>query len=83
MMRTFASYLRRADEGLLSRLLVETIILLVSSRANADTVLRDAAATYKVDTDAITLKVKEEFAAKEKGRKATPPSAKATKKAAA
>jgi ParB family chromosome partitioning protein len=45
-------------------------------------VLRDAAATYKVDTDAITLKVKQEFAAKEKAKKAPQSTAKTVKKAA-
>jgi ParB family chromosome partitioning protein len=37
--------------------------------------LRDAATTYKVDTDAIAAKIKQEFAAKEKAKtfkKATP-----------
>jgi len=37
---------------------------------------------YKVDTDAITLKVKQEFAAKEKAKKTPPSTAKAAKKAA-
>jgi ParB family chromosome partitioning protein len=82
-MQTFAPYLRRADEGTLSRLLVETSILLAASRTNAPTVLRDAADIYKVDIDAITLKVKQEFAAKEKAKKTTPPATKAAKKAAA
>ena len=35
--------------------------------------LRDAATLYKVDTDAIALKVKQEFAAKEKAKKAPKP----------
>ena len=35
-------------------------------------VLRAAGASYKVDTDAITLKVKQEFAAKEKKTAAKP-----------
>ena len=81
--KTFAAFLRRADEGTLSRLLVETAILLAASRTNVTTVLRDAASTYKVDTDAITAKVKQEFAAKEKGKKATKETAKPAKKAAA
>jgi hypothetical protein len=80
--KTLAAYIRRADEGTLSRLLVETSILLASSRSNAASVLRDAAATYKVDTDAITLKVKQEFAAKEKSKKAPQSTAKTVKKAA-
>ena len=81
--KTFAAFLRRADEGTLSRLLVETAILLAASRTNAATVLRDAANTYKVDTDAITAKVKQEFAAKEKGKTAAQGTAKPAKKAAA
>jgi ParB family chromosome partitioning protein len=82
MAKTFAAFLRRADEGTLSRLLVESSILLATSRSNPTTVLRDAASTYKVDTEAITTKVRQEFAAKEKAKKATQPAAKAAKKAA-
>jgi ParB family chromosome partitioning protein len=67
--KTFAAFLRRADEGTLSRLLVESSILLAASRGNSATVLRDAATTYKVDTEAIALKLKQEFAAKEKAKK--------------
>jgi len=37
---------------------------------------------YKVDTDAIALKVKQEFAAKEKAKKAAKPATKVAKKAA-
>ena len=79
--KTLASYIRRADEGTLSRLLVETAILLAASRMNAATVLRDAAAAYKVDTDAITQKVKQEFAAKAKAKKEPKPVPKAKKAA--
>jgi ParB family chromosome partitioning protein len=50
--------------------LVESTILLAAARTNAAVVLRDAASIYKVDTDAIELKVKQEFAAKEKAKKA-------------
>jgi len=67
--KTFAAFLRRSDEGTLSRLLVETAILLAASRTNPGTVLRDAAAAYRVDTEAITAKVKQEFAAKERTKK--------------
>ena len=81
--KTFAAFLRRADEGTLSRLLVETAILLAASRTNVTTVLRDAASTYKVDTEAITAKVKQEFSAKEKGKKAAQATARPAKKAAA
>jgi hypothetical protein len=79
--KTLAAYIRRADEGTLSRLLIETTILLAASRTNAATVLRDAATAYKVDTDAITLKVKQEFAAKAKARKDAMPAPKARKAA--
>ena len=46
MGKTLAAYIRRADEGTLSRLLVETSILLVASRSNPATILRDAASMY-------------------------------------
>ena len=81
--KTLAAFLRRSDEGTLSRLLVETAILLAASRANTATVLRDAASVYKVDTETITAKVKQEFAAKEKARKTAQGTQKPGKKAAA
>ncbi|HEY1804882.1 MAG TPA: ParB/RepB/Spo0J family partition protein [Terracidiphilus sp.] len=65
--KTLAAFIRRSDEGTLSRVLVQTVILLAASRSNVAAVLRDAATVYKVDTDAITLKVKQEFASKERG----------------
>ena len=43
--------------------------MLASSRSNPTTLLRDAATTYKVNTDAIALKVKQEFAAKANARR--------------
>jgi ParB family chromosome partitioning protein len=82
-MQTLAAYLRRADEGTLSRLLAEAIILLAASRTNAATVLHNAASAYKVDTEAITLRVKQEFAAKEKAKKAAKADTKPTKRSAA
>jgi ParB family chromosome partitioning protein len=45
-------------------------------------VLKDAATAYKVDTDAISAKVKQEFTAKEKAKKMPQPATKAAKKAA-
>jgi|SRR5271165_5549717 len=66
--KTLAAYLRRADESTLGRAVVQSVILLTASRGNASQVLRDAATTYKVDTEAIASKVKQEFAAKEKVR---------------
>jgi ParB family chromosome partitioning protein len=44
-------------------------------------VLRDAATLYKVDTEAIASKVKQEFAAKARGRKEAKPVSKAKKAA--
>ena len=67
--KLLTAFVRKADESALGRLIVETVILL-SARTQSDggKVLRSAAQVYKVDTDAIALKVKHEFAAKEKAR---------------
>ncbi len=80
--KTLAVFVRRADEGTLSRLLVESSILLASSRGNPANVLKDAASAYKVDTDAIASKVRQEFTAKEKAKKLQQPAAKTAKKVA-
>ena len=80
--KTFATYLRRADENTLGRALVESVILLAASRGNASQVLREAATAYKVDTDAIAAKIKQEFAAKEKAKKTAQPEGKSAKSAA-
>lgn len=79
--KTFAAFVRRAEEGTLSRLSVESTILLAVSRGNSSTVLKDAANAYKVDTDAIAAKVKQDFAAKEKAKKAARPVSKSKKAA--
>jgi ParB family chromosome partitioning protein len=87
--KTFAAFLRRADESTLGRVVVESVILLTASRGNASHVLRDAATAYKVDADSIAAKIKQEFAAKEKSKttkKPKPPAksqSKSNKKAAA
>jgi ParB family transcriptional regulator, chromosome partitioning protein len=75
--KLLAAFLSKAEESKLGRILVETVILL-SMRTETDTakILRDAAQTYKVDTDAITTKVKQEFAAKEKSKKEKNPTTK-------
>ena len=80
--KLFAAYLRRAEESVLGSVLVETTVLYMSTRHNPAQVLNEAATLYKVDTDAIALKVKQEFAAKEKVKKAAQPAAKVAKKAA-
>jgi ParB family chromosome partitioning protein len=74
--KAFTAFLRRADEGTLSRALVESTILLAASRGNPSIVLKESATAYKVDTDAISVKVRQEFAAKKKARKAPQPARK-------
>jgi len=81
--KTFAAFLRRADESTLGRAVVESAILLAASRGNATQALRDAATAYKVDTDAIAAKVRQEFAAKEKEKVAKKATGKPPAKAAA
>jgi ParB family chromosome partitioning protein len=72
--KLLTAFLRKAEEGVIGKLIVETVILLSASKqADGGKILRAAAQAYKVDTDAIALKVKHEFAAKEKTRKATQP----------
>ena len=78
--KLFAAFLRRAEESVLCRAMVELTIVFAASRGNAPQVLRDAAAVYKVDTDAIALKVKQEFAAKEKEKATLKPVTKAQPK---
>jgi ParB family chromosome partitioning protein len=80
--KTLAAFIRRGDEGTLSRLLVESSILLAASRGNPATILHDAATAYKVDTDTIATKVRQEFTAKEKVKKIAQSAAKTAKKAA-
>ena len=80
--KTFAAYLRRSDEGTLSQLLVEASILLAATRGNPSSVLKDAATSYKVDTDAIAVKVRQEFTAKEKAKRTPQTTTKTATKAA-
>jgi len=67
--KLMGAYIHKAEEGELGQLLVETVIL-HSARTQSETgkALKDAAQHYKVDTDAISQKVKAEFAAKEKAQ---------------
>lgn len=66
--KLFTAYLRRAEESILGGLLIQVTILHAATRQNSRQVLLDAATAYKVDTDAITLKVKQEFATREKAK---------------
>jgi ParB family chromosome partitioning protein len=78
------AYVRKAEEGKLGQLLVETVIL-YAARTQSETgkALKDPAQHYKVDTDAIAQKVKAEFAAKEKAQAAKKTAAKVQPKPAA
>jgi ParB family chromosome partitioning protein len=73
--KLLASFLRKADESTLGRVLVAITVLQSAHSPNESAkALREAAEFYKVDVAALTTKVKEEFAAKEKTqatRKAT------------
>ena len=72
-MQTFLAFARRADESTLSRMMVETTILLTAAHHSCVNVLRDAAALYKIDIEAITSKVKQEFAVKAREKKEVKP----------
>jgi ParB family chromosome partitioning protein len=81
------AFLPKAEESKLGRILVETVILLsMHNQTDTAKVLRNAAQVYKVDIEAISAKVKQEFAAKEKAKtakKAAPkPAAKSQPKSA-
>jgi len=86
--KLFASFLRKADESTLGRVLVAITVLQATHSPNESAkALREAAEFYKVDVAAITVKVKQDFAAKEitkTAKKAAPkPPAKAVKGARA
>jgi ParB family chromosome partitioning protein len=73
--KLLASFLRKADESTIGRVLVAITVLQSAHSPNESAkALREAAEFYKVDVAAITATVKQEFAAKEKAqatRKAT------------
>jgi ParB family chromosome partitioning protein len=69
--KLFSGYLRRSEESILRNVLVQLTLVMAASRSNGPTVLRDAATLYKVDADAIALKVRQEFVAREKAKKTT------------
>lgn len=70
--KLLAAFLSKAEESKLSRILIETVILLsMSNQTDAGKILRNAAHVYKVDVDAISATVSQEFAAKEKSKSAT------------
>ena len=73
--KLLTSFLRKADESTIGRVLVAITLLQSAHSPNESAqALREAAEFYKVDVAAITAKVKQEFAVKEKAqaaRKAT------------
>jgi ParB family chromosome partitioning protein len=69
--KLLSAFVRKADEGTVGKLIVEAVILLPArTPGDGSKILRAAAQVYGVDIEAIALKVKQEFAAKEKGRPA-------------
>ena len=67
--KLLASFLRKADESTLGRVLVAITVLQTAHSSNESSkALREAAEFYKVDVAAITAKVRQEFAAKEKAQ---------------
>jgi ParB family chromosome partitioning protein len=67
--KLLASFLRKAEESTIGRVLVAITILQSAHSSNESAkALREAADFYKVDVAAITAKVKQEFAAKEKAK---------------
>ena len=80
--KLITAYIRKAEESDLGKLIVETAVLLTArTQPDGGKVLRAAAQVYKVDTDAIALKVKQEFAAKEKAKTQKKPEPKPATKA--
>jgi ParB family chromosome partitioning protein len=80
--KLLAAFARQAEEGDLGKLIVESIVLLSPrTQVDGDKTLRAAAQIYGVDTEAIAIKVKQEFAAKEKARSAIKPQPKPLAKA--
>jgi ParB family chromosome partitioning protein len=81
--KLLSAFLRKAEEGVIGKLIVEAVILLSASKqSDGGKILRAAAQAYKVDTDAIALKVKHEFTTKERVKKATQSASKIAKTAA-
>jgi ParB family chromosome partitioning protein len=83
--KLLAAFLRKAEESVLGRLLVEIVILHSASSVNdSGKLLKEAAEFYNVEVNAITAKVKQEFATQDKAKaakRATPkPATKSVKR---
>jgi len=71
--RVLAAFVRKADESTLGRLLVEVAVLqFAGSSSDSSKALREGAEFYKVDVSAVSAKVKQEFAVKEKAKSTQP-----------
>jgi ParB family chromosome partitioning protein len=72
--KPLSAFLRKTHESTLGRLLVELVVLQpTASSTESSQALREAAEFYKVDVGAITTKVKQELAAKDKAKAAKTP----------
>jgi ParB family chromosome partitioning protein len=72
--KLLSAFVRKADEGTIGKLIVEAVILLSArTQREGGKTLRAAAQVYGVDTEAIALRVKREFAAKDKARNTSKP----------
>jgi ParB family transcriptional regulator, chromosome partitioning protein len=80
--KLLTAFVRKAEEGTIGKLIIEMIILLTArTQADGGKTLRAAAQVYRVDADAVALRVKQEFAAKEKAKKAAKTEPKSAAKA--
>ena len=80
--KLLTAFIRKADEGIIGKVIIEAVILFAArTQADGGKTLRAAAQVYGVDPDAVALKVKQEFVAKEKARKPTKPDKQPTPKA--
>jgi ParB family chromosome partitioning protein len=80
--KLLAVFIHETEEGTLGKLIVESVVLLSArTQVGGDKILRAAAQVYGVDTEAIALKVKQEFAAKDRARNPSKPEPKPLAKA--
>ena len=68
--KLLADCLAKAEESRLGRILIETVILLsMHNQTDTGRILRDAAQVYKVDVDAISTQVKQQFTDKKEPKR--------------
>jgi ParB family transcriptional regulator, chromosome partitioning protein len=77
--KLLTAFLRKAEEGVIGKLIIEAVIQLsVRTQLDGGKVLRAAAQVYEVDPDAIALKVKQEFAVTAKAKEEKKPNPQAS-----